>query len=532
MQFVNECEGLQAKAALNEATVVYQQMLFDDPRGERALDYLVNERQFSKSTLAKFKIGFAPHGWEFYHHLMGVLHEQNGAYLSTLEKAGLIKKGREATPENPRYYTPFQNRIIFPLMQGEQIIGFTARKLEDGRPENPKYLNTGETPLYHKGRFLYNGDAGLRAAKDKGFLFAVEGPTSILQAYQQGVNNMVASCGTSFTPDHLALINKRVPGLEVLFCFDADEAGLRAAERKCEEFLGHPIKVCVLPTGEDPDSFMRQGNSLLEYAANHREGAFDFLISRKSQEIDLKSPEGALVLIDRLKPTLRGIPDSHRGIYLDALSTRTGVSKESIDKILYPQQRSQLGAEAEHTSSSPVSQIMYVAPPRAGWERRFIKQLISSGPDRKVMRYLDKVVQLNPNDFGLVEAKVAYQYLLAQSRGDAQELLGLAGTAMFGYQGLLEYAGAQNIFLNQPIARELFSALPRRKTNNGKKGNGGRKNTEEAVSTLEQLEESLLMVLSHALPQRIREAHRAGANFTDLYEYLKQVPSHNGQTTI
>ena len=522
MQFENESEGLQAKAALNEATIIYQQMLFDNPIGEQALDYLVNERWFSRETLKRFKIGFAPDGWDFYHRFIEGLHETNGASFSALEKAGLIRKGKEATPDNPKYYAPFRNRIMFPLMQREQVIGFAARKLEDGNSKNPKYLNTGETPLYNKGRFLYNGDAALTSARQEGFLFVVEGPTSVLQASQQNLDNMTASCGTAFTKDHLTFINKRAPGLEIILCFDSDEAGLRAAERNCEEFLGYPINVCLLPRGDDPDSFMRDKGSLLDYAKACKQGAFDFLIDRKSSGLDLLSPEGAVTLLIRFKPLISAIPPGNRKIYLESLKLKTGLSPESMSEAISPNPHSNGGQICQNNLADSLvqqySQISYVSPPRAWWEIRFMQEFLLLSSNQEVITYFQDTLKLEPDSFKLLEARLAYEHILNQSRENRSHL-NFAGTEMFGQKSLLEYASSQHITLDPKIVRRLFERSSRNGFNNV---NGTMKNP-----SLESIEEALIMVRANALPEEIREQYKRGVSFSDLHDYLNNIPGSN-----
>ncbi|MEK9901213.1 MAG: DNA primase [Rhodospirillaceae bacterium] len=219
------------------------------PGGRAGYDYL-RGRGFSDETIARFRLGFAPDGRG---RLLQVM-ESRGLRLDQLVEAGLLK-----LPEgggDPRDY--FFNRVMFPINDSRgRVIAFGGRILGDGQP---KYLNSPETPLFHKGRSLYNFTMAREASREAGTVIVAEGYTDVIALAQAGLPNAVAPLGTALTEDQMRLLWRVAD--EPVLCFDGDNAGARAALRAAERALpllqpGKTLRFMALPAGEDPDSLIK-----------------------------------------------------------------------------------------------------------------------------------------------------------------------------------------------------------------------------------------------------------------------------------
>ncbi|MCZ6511456.1 MAG: DNA primase, partial [Alphaproteobacteria bacterium] len=219
------------------------------PGGRQALDYL-RGRGFSDETIERFRLGYAPDG----RGRLGQALETRNVTRAQLVEGGLVK-----LPDGggePRDY--FFNRVIFPITdRRSQVIAFGGRILGDGQP---KYLNSPETSLFHKGRVLYNWAQALEAARGAGTVIVVEGYTDVIALAQAGLPHTVAPLGTALTEEQILALWRMVD--EPVLCFDGDNAGQRAAFRAAERALpllqpGKSLRFVTLPAGEDPDSLVR-----------------------------------------------------------------------------------------------------------------------------------------------------------------------------------------------------------------------------------------------------------------------------------
>ena len=226
----------------------YQEQLAQ-PAGRTGYDYL-RGRGFTDETIARFRLGYAPDGRG---RLLQVM-ESRGVRLEQLVEAGLLK-----LPEgggDPRDY--FFNRVMFPINDSRgRVIAFGARILGDGQP---KYLNSPETPLFHKGRSLYNFTMAREASREAGTVIAAEGYTDVIALAQAGMPNAVAPLGTALTEYQIRLLWRVAD--EPILCFDGDNAGVRAALRAAERALpllqpGKTLRFMALPSGEDPDTLIQ-----------------------------------------------------------------------------------------------------------------------------------------------------------------------------------------------------------------------------------------------------------------------------------
>jgi DNA primase len=270
--------------------------------GEAAMHYL-QDREFSDEILKKFGVGFAPEGNASF------LHSQEISKKTLLfyEQAGIISKG-----DNGDYYDRFRSRVIFPVMNPTgRIIAFGGRILPGSNKELAKYVNSPETPIYHKSHILY----GLFQAKDsirkKDYAIMVEGYADVLAVSQAGFENVIASAGTSLTTEQLNLLRRYTKTIVLLF--DADLAGKNAALRGIELALAADFDVSciVLPSGEDPDSYLRkEGAEGFERQIAQRTSFIETKAKLLKEQGMFNSPEGSARAIRSLVETIAKVPDA------------------------------------------------------------------------------------------------------------------------------------------------------------------------------------------------------------------------------
>jgi len=275
---------------MREATRYYREQLKLHPR---AIEYL-KQRGLTGEIASRFAIGFAPPGWQN-------LEQVFASYTSPeLDQVGLVVNG-----ESGRRFDFFRNRIMFPILnQRGLIVGFGGRVIDP--EEQPKYLNSRETPLFDKGRELYNLFAARRAIREAGCALVVEGYMDVVGLAQHGVDYAVAALGTATTPFHVQKLMRQTDN--VVFAFDGDTAGRRAAWRALENSLGQLVdgknlSFLFLPQGEDPDSFIRrEGREAFESLIAAAMPMSAFLVRELTQQNDLASEEGRARLLRDAKP--------------------------------------------------------------------------------------------------------------------------------------------------------------------------------------------------------------------------------------
>ena len=243
-----ERPGTQIREALEAAATAYQQWLADPDAGAGARAYLEG-RGIESRTVTEFRLGVAPPGWE------NLVQRLGRRFPDPL----LVEAGLGARRESARggLYDRFRNRLMVPLIApGGAVVGFGARVL--GPDEEPKYLNSPETPLYRKGSFLYALDAARRHVTADGEVVVVEGYFDALSLHQAGVRNVVATSGTALTAEQARLLSRSTS--RVVLTYDGDRAGQEAMMRSLGTLLGEGLDVWVieLPGGEDPDSLVRR----------------------------------------------------------------------------------------------------------------------------------------------------------------------------------------------------------------------------------------------------------------------------------
>ena len=285
--------------------------------GAEARAYL-ERRGMKAATLETFQIGYAP---EDRHALMGFLKTRNVS-IDQMAEAGLIISG----PDIPEPYDRFRNRIIYPIADTRgRCIAFGGRALDPAA--KAKYLNSPDTPLFHKGHGLYNLHRARKPAFDKGTVIAVEGYMDVIGLAQGGIENAVAPLGTALTEEQIALMWRMAP--EPILCFDGDKAGLRAAFRAVERVLpllkpGHSLRFAMLPEGKDPDDMVREeGVEAINVILDAARPLSDMLWEKEVSAGQWDTPERRAALESRIETVVGLIADPRvRGYYQQDLRGR------------------------------------------------------------------------------------------------------------------------------------------------------------------------------------------------------------------
>ncbi|MGF1725199.1 DNA primase [Photobacterium nomapromontoriensis] len=300
----------------------YQSQLRNQ-EGKVAIDYLKG-RGLSGEIVQKFGIGFIPDQWDLVRNRFG----RDAEAQEALVTAGMLIEN-----DNGRRYDRFRGRVMFPIHDRRgRVIGFGGRVLADG---TPKYLNSPETPLFHKGRELYGLYEVLQTYREPERLLVVEGYMDVVALAQFGVDYAVASLGTATTSDHIQTLFRQTS--TVVCCYDGDRAGRDAAWRAMEQALpylndGHQLKFMFLPDGEDPDTYIRQyGKDGFEQQINEAMTLSEFMFNSLVAQVDMSSKEGKAKLKTLAKPLLEKVAgDTLREYLLNTLGYNLGLPPDQI----------------------------------------------------------------------------------------------------------------------------------------------------------------------------------------------------------
>ncbi len=337
-------EGEDLNAIMLTAAHFYRAALKDAPQ---AIAYL-KKRGLSGDIAKKFGVGYAPEGWQ---NLERAYPNYQSGALTTV---GLVKQNDEG-----RRYDIFRDRIMFPIVDVKgNVIGFGGRVLETGEP---KYLNSPETPLFEKGRELYGLYQARRAIRDAGRAIVVEGYMDVVALAQHGIEYAVATLGTATTPMHVQKLLRQTD--EIVYCFDGDNAGRRAAWRALENSLGQladgkQVRFLFLPQGEDPDSYVRQhGRENFEALLDSAKTLSQFLLDELSSRVDRSTSEGRARLLQEAKPLVKEITAPMLSLMLrKRLAELAGITQQELDAEF--QIKSQPSAAPAHRRALPAQRSM------------------------------------------------------------------------------------------------------------------------------------------------------------------------------
>ena len=354
---------------LEKSSAFYQQQLRAHPQKARAVSYL-KSRGLTGVIAKHFGIGFAPPGWDNLLNAVG----KDDVQIDLLFKAGLIiKREQEATPgnaadrKNDGQYDRFRDRIIFPIRDSRgRVLGFGGRVLTD---EKPKYLNSPETPVYHKANELYGLYEARRSNPKQSRFMIVEGYMDVVALAQNGIDCAVATLGTATNATHLTRLFKIVS--EVIYCFDGDQAGRTAAWRGMQATLpiledGRQVRFLFLPEGEDPDTLVRKiGKDRFTQLMDEAMPLADFFFKHLSEDLNPDSIEGKAKLSSLALPLLKQLPKGiYRQLMIDQLARMAGVESRSIEAMMGNVE------VAEAPSQSDEEPPPYPMPPEETYGRR------------------------------------------------------------------------------------------------------------------------------------------------------------------
>ncbi len=339
-----------------EITQRWQRCLGNEAGAQPARDYL-QSRAVSAEATEVFRLGYAPDLWDdTVNWARSRKHD-----LTLVEQAGLIIK-REG---GDGYYDRFRGRLIFPICDEQgRVIGFSGRVL-DPEAKTAKYVNSPETPIFTKGRVFFGLDKSKRALLDEQRAVVCEGQLDLIRCYTNGVRNVVAPQGTALTAEHARILKRYVE--EVVLCFDADEAGLNAAERSFESLAeaGLAVRVARVPAPHDPDSFIReQGGEAFQKIIASAVGYFDFLLERASAENDPATDRGRITIVKVIAAALAQARNQVlTDTYVRKTALRLGVSPEAVKAEMRKAQRStRPRSDGEDSDATPADDEVVSRP--------------------------------------------------------------------------------------------------------------------------------------------------------------------------
>ena len=313
----------------SDAMSFFQDALARKEYGGQAMAYLIR-RGLTKKTIDAFRLGFAPDGWD---HLLRYLSSRKKSVDIAL-KAGLIIPRKSGGG----HYDRFRNRIVFPIFDGQMLpIGFGGRVMDDSLP---KYLNGPETPVYNKSRSLYGFHRARQKCRQEGCVYVVEGYFDLVAMHQFGMENTVATLGTSLTADHVQMLKSQVgPQGKAILVYDSDRAGVKAAQRSVGVFQKGLLdaRILILPEGEDPDSFlMKNGPDEFAKVADQAMDMMVFMVEAAVEKYGL-GIEGKVRIVDEVKPAILAVDDPvARSLRVKYLAERIDVKESAVlQKVRY-----------------------------------------------------------------------------------------------------------------------------------------------------------------------------------------------------
>ncbi len=338
----------------------YQAELKSNPAGKKAIDYL-KKRGLSGEIAKTYGIGYAPDGWQ---NLMEIKHASKNLQNDLVDTGMMIKNDKGHT------YDRFRDRIMFPIRNRRgQTIGFGGRVIDQGEP---KYLNSPETKLFHKGRELYGLFEMRKQLRNISHIMIVEGYMDVVALAQFGIFNATATLGTATSSEHLQTLFRICP--KVVFCFDGDKAGRAAALRALQNALplmrgAREVRMMFLPDGEDPDTMVRKvGADDFKRQVEESITLFDFLIQHLTSQVDMNTFEGPTQLVHLAKPFLQAIEDALlKTRFEKKLAQLAGLSEKHIQQAIqdHPSNTATAPATTENKISSPFPQSESATPETA-----------------------------------------------------------------------------------------------------------------------------------------------------------------------
>jgi DNA primase len=310
---------------LLELSTKFYQVQFS--KHQTALGYVFKERKFSKETALKWRLGYSPNNGQ----ALMTFAISKGFSEAELKQAGLSSQSYRGGQQDM-----FRGRLMIPLQDPQgKVIGFTARELEEGNAQSPKYINTPQTVLYDKSRHVYGLNLAKESIRKSNFSVLVEGNLDVIASHQAGVSEAVATAGTAMTEYQLKSLSRLSPNVRL--CFDSDRAGIAATERAIPIASRTKVSLSIieLSSGKDPDELIRQDPKLWRQSVENYAYALDWLIKRYKKELDITSAVGKRKFSDILLPIIHSLSDAvEKDHYLNLVSKILDVSRDALGQKL------------------------------------------------------------------------------------------------------------------------------------------------------------------------------------------------------
>jgi DNA primase len=404
-------EVYDALYGANELALKYfKHMLLTDPAGESAREYL-KSRGVTENVIEHFSLGYAPNTWEGFLQVAG----RRSFSAKVLEQAGLVLPKKDGRG----FYDRFRHRIMFPIVSHTgRTVAFGARALDPN--DQAKYLNSPETPIYHKGSILYGLWGNRDALRTSGTAIVVEGYMDLIALGQADIHNTVASAGTALTPDHARLLKRYTE--HTVLVFDGDAAGTSAAARGIGSLFeaGMETRVVTLDEGQDPDSFVRQHGpkAFLKLTENARP-VIDFLLDWIRTREDLTTSDGKARAVESIAELLVRIKDEAlRHFVIQETAQKLGTDESTVIQVI---QRA--GRTARRRPSPSTSQNQFTFDPAPRLERELLIYMMTGD------NIADSVLrEIKPEDFSnSVYRRIASLIEKTRSENQSPEVAVLLG---------------------------------------------------------------------------------------------------------
>lgn len=389
-------------------------------KSERAIAYLKG-RGLSGEIAARFQMGYAPPGWQG-------LREIFPQYESDV----LLSVGLTIRNDEGRVYDRFRDRIMFPIHdQRGQVIGFGGRVMGGESRDGPKYLNSPETPLFQKGQELYGLFLARQAIRHSGCVVVVEGYMDVVALAQHGIEYAVATLGTATTPVHIAKLTRQTDN--IIFCFDGDAAGRKAAWRAAMNALpaltdGLKLSFLFLPPEHDPDTYVREfGREGFESALSGALTLSAYVMQELSERHDLGSQEGRVRFLNDAKPVLQQVQAQGFNLMLrKRVAELAGVAQAEVETLLkleMPRRPHQALAKAPRRAPTLSRKLMQLLMLRPALAQQIDAEMLPGGlPDREVLVRMIVTAQADPrvSSAGLIQGLrgVVSEKLLGELAGE------------------------------------------------------------------------------------------------------------------
>jgi DNA primase len=406
---------------------------FQLSRNQVALDYLLKDRGISKAAIKAFKLGYAPEGWtNFTEYAL-----QRGLVLGDLIRAGITANSNRSKGG----YDIFRDRVMFPIFDAQsRPVGFSARVLNNDQ-KTAKYVNTSDTPIYHKSSALYGLVQAKDAIRELDYVLLVEGNLDVIALWQHGQKNVVAASGTALTADQIKILSRLTNTIKL--CFDQDEAGLKATLRAIELAQDTDVRVEVITIegAKDPDELIRQNSADWQKHVDTSEYAIDFLFDYAAKKWGIKSGPSKKTTTQFLVPVLRKLRDrielSH---YIQRLSQLVQVDEGVIKALVEQKPNSKkMNTKVEQTDQDKVtSQDTKPLTKRARLEEMFLELVVAYPDSRMALDDVDR------NEIS-TENQAIFDYLTQHKKATEQAIVKALPNSeervkMLGLRGSHEYS--------------------------------------------------------------------------------------------